>query len=626
MLCPNCKTNNPPENTNCRNCNIILSQHLPKGHTLASGRYIIGKVLGEGGFGITYEAKDEILSRQVAIKEFFPEGATRVGKGVLPPRSLGLEGFRESKANFIKEAQCLSQFDHEGIVRVLNVVEDNDTTYLVMELLEGQTLAQLINKKGRLSGNEILPIAEKVASALQAVHEAGLLHRDVKPDNIFLTKDNRSVLIDFGSARQFTAHKTSSHTRLVTPGYAPYEQYVSRAKFGPYTDIYALGATLYHALSGQTPPDAPSRALDDKDLPLQTNVPDNLRKAIISSMAIKIDDRPSNSQAFIELLKAPTKPNSSTKSTKSNSSVGNIRRSFDPEELHTLEGHNDYVNSVAFSPREDLLASGSSDATIRLWQPSIGKSLKAFSNRNSWVPSVAFSPDGTMLASKSANNKLNLWRVGDNKKLKTLLGHKDFIFSIAFSPDGSLLASGSEDKTVKLWLIENGQNSNTLLGHDHSVFSIAFSPTGSILASGSGDGTIKLWRVKDGALLSTLTGHSNYIFSVAFHPQGNLLASGSMDGTIKLWRVSDGSLLRTFLGHESWVWSVAFNPKGNLLASGSEDATVKLWSIRSNKNLSTLSSHENFVYSVAFNHDGKVLASGSGDKTIKLWSVPHSPL
>ncbi len=617
MICPACKVKNDANRTTCIKCNAILAQHLPSGYKLANERYTVGQVLGEGGFGVTYKGLDNILGRSVAIKELFPEGATRVRGKVIPPRSLGLQGFAQSKTSFKKEASRLSKFDHKGIVHVFDVVEDNNTTYLIMEFLEGKTLAQVIGEKGKLSPEVVLLLANKVASALQVVHEAQLLHRDIKPENIFLTNDERAVLIDFGSARQFTLHKTSNHTRLVTPGYAPYEQYVSEAKFGPYTDIYALGATLYYALSGQIPPDAPSRALNDNLVPLPSNTPSNLSQAINASMAIKIDSRPANSLAFIALLNKP-----SPKLTTPKSPIRNPKGKIVVQELGTLKGHNDYVNSVTFSPKGDLLASGSSDATVKLWQVSAGKSLKTFSRRNGPVFSVAFSPDGNTLVSQSANNKISLRQVRNRKKIKTLPGHDSLIYSIAFNHNGTLLASGSDDYSVKLWQIKDGKNLNTFLGHEHSIFSVTFGgPEGDILASGSGDNTIKLWQVSDGALLTTLSGHSDYVFSVAFSPKGDLLASGSMDGTVKLWKVKDGTLLRTFLGHESWVWSVTFNASGDVVASGSEDKAIKLWRVRDGKNLSTLLGHDSFVYSVAFSTSGEILASGSGDKTIKLWEI-----
>ncbi|MDQ3398769.1 MAG: serine/threonine protein kinase, partial [Deinococcota bacterium] len=215
------------------------SPHLPPGTKLANGRYSVGKVLGQGGFGITYKGADLSLNRPVAIKEFFPDGSSRHTTLLVPPTSFGNQGLREALNNFLDEARTLAQFNHPAIVDVLDVFEENFTAYLVMELLQGETLGARIQERGKLTPEEVTTLAVNMASALSVVHHAGLLHRDIKPDNIFLTTDGRAVLIDFGSARAYAGGQTVSHTRLVTPGYAPLEQYTSQAKFGPYTDIYA---------------------------------------------------------------------------------------------------------------------------------------------------------------------------------------------------------------------------------------------------------------------------------------------------------------------------------------------------------------------------------------------------
>jgi|GEM_PF-3434755 len=162
------------------------------------------------------------------------------------------------------------------------------------------------------------------------------------------------------------------------------------------------------------------------------------------------------------------------------------------------------------------------------------------------VNSVSFSPDGKLLASGSSDHTIKLWEVATGKLLKTLEGHKGSVYSVSFSPDGKLLASGSYDKTIKLWEVASGKLLKTLEGHKGLVKSVSFSPDGKLLASGSGDNTIKLWEVASGKLLKTLEGHKNYVISVSFSPDGKLLASGSWDHTIKLWDVASGKLLSSF--------------------------------------------------------------------------------
>ena len=292
--------------------------------------------------------------------------------------------------------------------------------------------------------------------------------------------------------------------------------------------------------------------------------------------------------------------------------------------VRTLTGHEADIISVAFSPNGQLLASGSWDDTIKLWQVHNrgAQLLKTLTGHKNPVLSVAFSPNGQLLASGSLDKTIKLWQVQDGgaQLLKTLTGHKADVNSVAFSPNGQLLASGSYDDTIKLWQVQDGgaQLLKTLTGHKRWVNSVAFSPNGQLLASGSADDTLKLWQVQDGGaqLLKTLTGHEYSVFSVAFSPNGQLLASGSADKTLKLWQVQDGGaqLLKTLTGHKADVNSVAFSPNGQLLASGSWDKTIKLWQVQDGgaQLLKTLTGHKNPVLSVAFSPNGQLFASGDG--------------
>jgi WD40 repeat protein/subtilase family serine protease len=297
--------------------------------------------------------------------------------------------------------------------------------------------------------------------------------------------------------------------------------------------------------------------------------------------------------------------------------------------VRTLTGHTDSVRSVAFSPDGSLIASGSRDATIKLWRVSDGALVATLTGHTDTVTSVAFSPDGSLLASASGvwDRTIKLWRVSDGALVRTLTGHTNGVYSVAFSPDGSLIASGSEDRTIRLWRVSDGALVTTLTGHTSSVYSVAFSPDGSLLASGSRDATIKLWRVSDGALVRTLT-RAGWVNSVAFSPDGSLIASasGSGDNTIKLWRVSDGALVRTLTGHTSSVYSVAFSPDGSLIASGGYDRTIRLWRVSDGALVRTLTGHTGGISSVAFSPDGSLIASGSWDATIKLWRVSDGAL
>ncbi len=252
-----------------------------------------------------------------------------------------------------------------------------------------------------------------------------------------------------------------------------------------------------------------------------------------------------------------------------------------------LEGHTNSVNSVSFSPDGSMLASGSSDKRIRLWNAATGVLLHTLTGHEGGVKSVTFSPDGSMLVSGGDDNTIRLWDVATRKELKTLEGHTTSVRSVAFSPDGSMLASGSDDNTIRLWDVATGEEPKILRGEwwNDRIESVAFSPDGSMLVSGGADNTIRLWDVATGKELMTLTGHRSLVYSVAFSPDGSMLASGSADNTIRLWDVSTGKGLNTLELSSIWqgysVYSVTFSPDGSMLASGSDDNTIRLWELPS---------------------------------------------
>ena len=284
------------------------SPHLPPGTKLQGGKYTVGKVLGQGGFGITYQGADVPHNRPVAIKEFFPDGSSRRTNLLVPPTLLSGGGLQDALQSFLDEARTLTRFNHPGIVDVFDVFEENHTAYLVMETLARGNPGQARCRAGALGAREVMELASRLTDALDVVHEAGLLHRDIKPDNIFLTQDGRTVLIDFGSARAYVSGQTVSHTRLVTPGYAPLEQYTTEAQFGPYTDIYALAATLYHAATGTQPPPVTDRLAGVELGALPAELPPGLRTAIEQGLEIRVDARPATVAEFRSLLTQRVRP------------------------------------------------------------------------------------------------------------------------------------------------------------------------------------------------------------------------------------------------------------------------------------------------------------------------------
>lgn len=268
-------------------------------------RYEIIKLLGQGGFGITYLANDTILDQNVCIKELFVSGSSTRGENqTVQSQSMGEFTFDDFKTRFIGEAKQLSKFNHPNIVKVTDIFEANNTAYFVMEYAEGDTLKEHIQQNGALNVQQALPIMKKLLSAVEEVHHKGMLHRDIKPDNIILKPNKEIVLIDFGSARAFGEGKTITQTALLTPGYAPLEQYSVKAKRGVFSDIYALGATMYFLLTGEKPLAATDRVTENMPAPHELNslITSQVSSAIMLAMEIKTEDRFQNIEDFRNAL------------------------------------------------------------------------------------------------------------------------------------------------------------------------------------------------------------------------------------------------------------------------------------------------------------------------------------
>ncbi len=292
-----------------------------------------------------------------------------------------------------------------------------------------------------------------------------------------------------------------------------------------------------------------------------------------------------------------------------------------PEYEHRLTNHEGEATSVAFSPDGRLLATGSQDGAVRLWDVATGAEIRRLSGHTAEVNAVAFSPDGSLVASASGDRTLRLWDTASGAVRATLRGHTGGVLALAFNDDGTLLASGSVDKDIRLWGVPSGEPLMTLSGHRWLVVALAFSPDGSLLASGSWDNSVRLWRVADGTEIRVLRGHRNFVRAVTFSPDGATLASGSWDTTVRLWDVASGQERVTLSGHDGPVFSLAYSPDGLYLASASGDQTACVWDVREQREAFRLEGHRHNVVGVAFSPDGKVLATASHDRTARLWDA-----
>ena len=306
----------------CPHCGYIVGTHAEEAihiepGTLLYDRYIVGKVLGYGGFGVTYLGWDGKLEQKVAIKEYLPgEFSTRMpGQSqVTVFNGEKNEQFHDGLKKFVEEAKHLAKFQNEqGIVKIFDSFEENDTAYIIMEFLDGETLTEYLKREKTIPEDVAVAMLMPVMESLQTVHEKGLLHRDIAPDNIFLTKSGEVKLIDFGASRYATTSHSRSLTVIIKPGYSPEEQYRSRGDQGPHTDVYAIASTLYKMITGKTPPDAMERRAkyenQNKDIleephKINKKISLNRENAILNAMNVRIEDRTPNVATFIKDLNA----------------------------------------------------------------------------------------------------------------------------------------------------------------------------------------------------------------------------------------------------------------------------------------------------------------------------------
>ena len=285
------------------------------GDVLAAGtrleEFEIERELGAGGFGVTYLAYDMSLDRRVAIKEYLPhDWGARGPDGAVGPRSAThAQDYRWGLDRFLEEARVLARLHHAHIVQVYRVIEAWGTAYMVTEYVEGRSLAEALRAEGPWVESRVLALLDALTAGLAEVHGAGLVHRDVKPANVMLRGNGSPVLIDFGSARQAVGGRSRSVTAVLTPGYAPFEQYSTKGVQGPWTDVYALGAVAYEALSGRVPEEAPERVAEDGLRPVSEvasqAVSAGLSSAVMSALALRREDRPRSLADWRGLLELP---------------------------------------------------------------------------------------------------------------------------------------------------------------------------------------------------------------------------------------------------------------------------------------------------------------------------------
>lgn len=321
----------------CPHCGYVDGSPPAEAYHLAPGeilnhKYIVGTAIDSGGFGIIYRAWDAQMEQVVAIKEYFPNGVVSRVPGqndVIVYSGKNREVFRKGVDRFLVEARNMAEFSQPDIVALYDYFEENNTAYIVMEYLDGVSFKEYLKeRRGRIPSEEVVDITLHVLAALEEIHSHHIIHRDISPDNIFLCSNHRVKVIDFGAARFSSGEESSNFSTIVKPGYAPAEQYRTKSRQGPFTDLYALGACMYQAATGEKPQESLARAMHDDLRPpkeLNPEVPEYLSDIIMKAMAMDEDVRFQSSEEFMKALKGhqidktPAKKKPKKKKKKGNS-------------------------------------------------------------------------------------------------------------------------------------------------------------------------------------------------------------------------------------------------------------------------------------------------------------------
>ncbi|MEU7417189.1 WD40 repeat domain-containing serine/threonine protein kinase [Streptomyces antibioticus] len=606
---------------------------------LVGGRYRLAALIGQGGMGRVWRGVDETLNRQVAVKEvLLPDGLPPGDRAQLVRRTL-------------REAEVAAKLGHPGIITVHDVVRDADVPWIVMEYVSGPSLAGLVAQDGRLPWKRVAAIGAQMADALAHAHGAGVVHRDLKPDNV-LVQDRRTIITDFGIARVLDGSAGTRLTRtgavVGTPQYMPPEQ-IEGGEAAASGDLWSLGATLYAAVEGNVPFDAPSlmplfHAILTKPLPAPRHAGE-LGPVLEELLAKDPGKRPTAAALAVRLTalhhpptqrgQQPPAPPRQIHHLSTVTAPAQPPNAVHPPTRPATSARRRPSTAATPTPavpsgprRRTLLFAGATvaiGATGGWWawtsdtKDDAIRADTSLPGHTKGVYALAYSPNGKSLASASEDNTVRLWNVtapdGDVEPAK-LTG---LFWALAFSPDGRTLAGGGADGTIHLWNAADRSLVGTLEGHKQQVSSLAFSPDGRTLASGGLDASIRLWSPADRKLLERLDGHDSNVAAVAFSPDGRTLASGSWDNSVRLWSVAGRKTVARF-SHANYVSSVAFGPDGGTLASGCWDNSVSLWSVTGREKAATLDGHTSVVRAVAFSPDGKALASAAEDETVRLWN------
>jgi serine/threonine protein kinase len=638
------------------------SNALPVGYQL--GEYSVVAVLGEGGFGITYRARDTKLGVDVAIKEYFPSmyAARSESSTIVPRVGTDLENYRWGLSEFLKEAQALAKFKHPHIVRVLRFLEANGTAYTIMEYEEGETLNAYLRKHGGvLAEPTLLQIFLPILNGLQAVHDAGLLHLDIKPDNIYLRQNEQPILIDFGSSRQMRGDAGGKIT--LTPGYCALEQYPGHGAISAASDVYGMGATLYRCITGKSPVDARQRytGFDRTRIdPLppassfeRPSYSPHIRECVDRALKLVADERPASAYALQQGLMGKDMTKLSARSPTAllyRPGTGYIGAVLPAEKEKKLLGrrHSFLEKTVAITvflatfaiitPKMLIDTDHMTIADLYQWiddtKSDITARTREFGEQineqvfgvkpRPKVPQTATLPRPRPVEQAPATAEAPPKSpFGSDKQRVIDLSVPDRRPLVAgFLKHGATLAVANDDGLVQLWDIATGTVRATLPTRVLTPAALGVFPSSQWLAAMDRNQSITIFDPL-GNPETVLTAESPHpIVALTVSTEGRLLAEAAEDGTVTLWELSQKRRLHTLASGKHGARALLFTPDERLLLAGDAGGGITLWTNADGKLISHRQAHERGVAAAAFSPDGRRLASADNKGDVKLWTVP----
>ncbi len=578
------------------------------------GHYRLAHLLGHGGFADVYLGEHLYLGTLAAIKVL--DAHLTIDE---------VEQFRQ-------EARMIAQLEHPHVVRVLDFGAEDHVPFLAMSYAPNGSLRQRYPRGTRLPLEKILHYVKQVTEALQYAHDEKLIHRDVKPENMLLGRNDEVLLSDFGLA--VVAHSSSQEGLRDVSGTVAYmapEQ--ARGKPRPASDQYALGIVVYEWLCGVRPFEGPYQEVAVQHVmapppplhELQPTISLALEDVVLKALAKDPHQRYACIQDFADALeRAGQGEKSPTVILPSLPSQSRIAPSPDSTNA-TYRVPSDTVYALAWSPDGRRIASGGLDRTVQVRETTTGVSIFIYRGHAGSITALAWSPDGQSIASASLDKTIQVWNAANGNRLSIYDGHSGMVYALAWSPDGRFIAStsgGGTDNSVQIWEAATGQTTFTY--HDPAYWSrsVAWSPDGKHLAAGSWR-EVLLWDVTRKCKIATYRGHNSWIRSVAWSPDGKRIASACEDKTVQVWDPAKERPLTTHRGHTDWVGVVAWSPDGKHVASISKDNSVHIWDATNGTSLVTHRGHPASAYALLWLPDGKHVVSASSDGTVqfKLFSV-----